>query len=319
MAYLIPRKYFDPPQPLPIVPAKASDQDWQEAKAAMGLKTSETPTTTAPPALPAIDNVLVMPKASTEKIFSPEQPVTPDVIKIIDVVKPLYLKQREKSVGVPKCWKPLTYKVDLAKETDYLVRILTNDEQNLEDHLRIFSMNVQRSTVSEWRANLPSNVVLDLWSKDAPPAYSPVPEVQGPPPSAAYITHRITANDTVQSLSLFYNVSQNSIVAANNLTGKNIQERSTVLIPIDPSKPLPKPPAASEEAERKAMVMTLVNALQQDGWQMEPTEARIYLETNDWDLEKAEADAKAGLEWEVHTKKPETSKPKKKKGFFSFN
>lgn len=102
------------------------------------------------------------------------------------------------------------------------------------------------------------------------------------------LEHTIMPSDTLQGISLHYNVSAVNLRRINNFSGNRIQYMKTLKIPIESFDSVPIQADTPEVLIQKLKNMTNEGTL----------ESKVYLEGNDWDLQKAYSQWKADINWE---------------------
>ena len=108
--------------------------------------------------------------------------------------------------------------------------------------------------------------------------------------------HTVTYGDTLEGLSLQYNIPTSKIKSWNNLTSDEIYFCKTLIIP-DPCEPISKiDPEDYEELRRKSMIHSFRNQMEIND--RDDKTAVYYLSEGDWDMKKAFKIYKEDLEWE---------------------
>lgn len=129
-------------------------------------------------------------------------------------------------------------------------------------------------------------------SSPAPPSSPPPPL---PPPTQQYIEHIVMADNTIQGISLMYNVPIPSIKKLNHFSGNTLAlAPSSLLIPLDPNskKRINRQDVNSKDFKTQSLMVRTQNRLT---W----AECQFYLEDNDLDLQKATENALGDLTWEA--------------------
>lgn len=102
------------------------------------------------------------------------------------------------------------------------------------------------------------------------------------------LEHVVMPGDTLQGICLRYRVSAVDLRRANMFSGNNIQFKTSLLIPINGGAII------RPQIETNEVLLQRFKNLTSEGMQ----EARMYLDDNDWDFQKALESWKADRHWE---------------------
>jgi len=128
--------------------------------------------------------------------------------------------------------------------------------------------------------------------------------------------HEVKYGDTLNGICLRYNITVTQLRQANNgFSGSNLSMAPSILkIPVDPETVIGRPLDSTEFVVSKEMkIRTVIHALNEihdnksgpsktyssKRRRLSPIEAKCYLEMNDWDVDKAIAEANQDFEFEA--------------------
>ena len=117
-------------------------------------------------------------------------------------------------------------------------------------------------------------------------------------PNPSIIEHTVMPGDTLQGICLRYRVNATEIRRANLFSGNSIQFKQTLLIPINGGC------IVRPQIETHDILVQRFKNVTQEG----TTEARIYLEENNWDIVKAIHQWRNDAHWEGENKDNEALK-----------
>jgi LysM repeat protein len=119
-----------------------------------------------------------------------------------------------------------------------------------------------------------------------------------------YQRHKVSETDTLTKLELAYDTTASAIKAANQLvTDRDMYSREYLLIPSLAVPSLPPPPKLSKAA-REARKISLFSQITK----CDSLEARGYLETHDWDMDKSVKEYQNDIRWENNAMAKELEK-----------